>query len=250
MAVSLSFSAAIRSASVEYLGGFDGFLYALVVFVVMDYFTGILAAGVKNELSGEGVFKEIAKKVCIFVLVGVANIVDTQVLHDGAVIRTAVIFFYLANEGLTILENCAIIGLPVPDQLKAALQQLVEKEHSKDDGNTENSKASYKLSCALLTPNMTSHIIETGGIQMSKWDKLLMRICSLSRDLRFDELRKVLESYGYKMNAPRSGSSHYTFRKSGCQPITIPKHEPIKKVYVELVRQVVESEARNDEDTE
>ena len=64
------------------------------------------------------------------------------------------------------------------------------------------------------------------------------------------ELRKVLESYGYKMNAPRSGSSHYTFRKSGCQPITIPKHEPIKKVYVELVRQVVESEARNDEDAE
>ena len=87
-------------------------------------------------------------------------------------------------------------------------------------------------------------------IQMSKWDKLLLRICSLSRDLRFDELRKVLESYGYKMNAPRGGSSHYTFRKSGCQPITIPKHEPIKKVYVELVRQVVESEARNDEDTE
>ena len=75
-------------------------------------------------------------------------------------------------------------------------------------------------------------------------------ICSLSRDLRFDELQKVLESYGYKMNAPRSGSSHYTFRKSGCQPITIPKHEPIKKVYVELVRQVVESEARNDEDAE
>ena len=85
---------------------------------------------------------------------------------------------------------------------------------------------------------------------MSKWDKLLMHICTLSRNLRFDELRKVLESYGYKMNAPRSGSSHYTFRKSGCQPITIPKHEPIKKVYVELVRQVVESEARNDEDAE
>ena len=75
---------------------------------------------------------------------------------------------------------------------------------------------------------------------MSKWDKLLMRICTLSRDIRFDELRKVLESYGYKMNA----------RKSGCQPITIPKHEPIKKTYVELVRQVVESEAKNDEDTE
>ena len=71
---------------------------------------------------------------------------------------------------------------------------------------------------------------------MSKWDKLLTRICSLSKDLRFDELRKVLESYGYEINAPRSGSSHYTFRKAGCQPITI--------------KQIVESEAKYDEDTE
>ena len=85
---------------------------------------------------------------------------------------------------------------------------------------------------------------------MSKWDKLLKRICMLSKDLRFDELRKVLESYGYEMRVPRSGSSHYTFRKQGCQPITIPKHEPIKKVYVELVRQVVESEVENHEDIE
>jgi len=85
---------------------------------------------------------------------------------------------------------------------------------------------------------------------MSKWDKLLARICTLSKDLRFDELRKVLESYGYIMSAPRGGSSHYTFRKEGCNPITIPKHEPIKKVYVELVRQVVESEASNNAYTE
>ena len=77
---------------------------------------------------------------------------------------------------------------------------------------------------------------------MSKWDKLITRICNLSKDLRFDELRKVLESYGYEMNAPRSGSSHYTFRKQGCKPI--------KKVYVEMVRQIVESEAENDEDAE
>ncbi len=82
---------------------------------------------------------------------------------------------------------------------------------------------------------------------MSKWDKLLSEICSLSKGLRFDELRKVLESYGYQMHEPRSGSSHYTFRKRGCQPITIPKHEPIKKIYVEMVKQVVESEAKNDE---
>ena len=78
---------------------------------------------------------------------------------------------------------------------------------------------------------------------MSQWDKLIERIVSLSKDMRFDELRKVLESYGYRMNAPKGGSSHYTFRKHGCQPITIPKHEPIKRVYVEMVREVVESEA-------
>lgn len=82
---------------------------------------------------------------------------------------------------------------------------------------------------------------------MSKWDKLLMRISNLSKDIRFDELRKVMESYGYKMSMPRSGSSHYTFRKPGCQPITIPRHEPIKKVYVEMVKEIVESEAMNNE---
>ena len=85
---------------------------------------------------------------------------------------------------------------------------------------------------------------------MSKWDKLIPRICNLSKDLRFDKLRKVLESYGDEMNAPRSGSSHYTFRKSGCMPITISKHEPIKRVYVDMVREIVESEAENDENAE
>ena len=83
---------------------------------------------------------------------------------------------------------------------------------------------------------------------MSKWDKLLMRIRLLSRDIRFDELKKVLESYGYEMKVPNSGSSHYTFRKPGCNPITIPKHEQIKKVYVEQVKKIVESEDKKDED--
>ena len=85
---------------------------------------------------------------------------------------------------------------------------------------------------------------------MSKWDKLIMQICNLSKDIRFDELRKVLESYGDEMNSPKVGSSHYTFRKCGCMPVTIPKHEPIKKVYVEMVRQIVESETRKDENAE
>jgi predicted RNA binding protein YcfA (HicA-like mRNA interferase family) len=96
----------------------------------------------------------------------------------------------------------------------------------------------------------TMYNIVRRRLKMSKWDKLLTKICTLSKDIRFDELCKVLESYGYEMNAPRSGSSHYTFRKSGCQPITIPKHEPIKKVYVEMVKHVVESEVNNDENAE
>lgn len=83
---------------------------------------------------------------------------------------------------------------------------------------------------------------------MSKWDKLLGRILSLSKDMRFDELKKVLESYGYVMNAPKSGSSHYTFRKAGKSPITIPKHEPIKKIYVEMVREVVKEESLHEND--
>ena len=82
---------------------------------------------------------------------------------------------------------------------------------------------------------------------MSKWEKLLQKMLSLSKDMRFDELRRVLESYGYEMNAPRSGSSHYTFRKAGCQPITIPKHEPIKKVYVQMVKEIVEREVQKHE---
>ena len=82
---------------------------------------------------------------------------------------------------------------------------------------------------------------------MSAWEKLLARILSLSNDLRFTELRRVLEAYGYEMKQPKGGGSHYTFRKPGCMPITIPKHEPIKKTYVEMVKDVVESEGKNHE---
>ncbi len=82
---------------------------------------------------------------------------------------------------------------------------------------------------------------------MSKWDKLLQRILSLDKDMRFEELQKVLESYGYVVTAPKGGSSHYTFRKQGCQPITIPKHIPIKKIYVMMVKEIVEREEKNHE---
>ena len=82
---------------------------------------------------------------------------------------------------------------------------------------------------------------------MSQWDKLLMRIYSLSKDIRFDELKKILESYGYEMKGTSSGSSHFTFRKPGHAPITIPKHEPIKKAYVQMVKAVIESEENSDD---
>lgn len=80
---------------------------------------------------------------------------------------------------------------------------------------------------------------------MSKWDKLLERISSLSNDLRFEEIRKVMEGFGYEMKGTAGGSSHFTFRKPGCAPITIPKHEPINIVYVKMVRAIVESEEAN-----
>lgn len=84
---------------------------------------------------------------------------------------------------------------------------------------------------------------------MSQWDKLLNRILKLSKDVRFNELKKILESYGYVMNAPKSGSSHYTFRKQGRSPITIPKHEPIKPVYVKMVKEIIEIEVSGNENS-
>lgn len=115
-----------------FLGDLDGFLYALIAFVVIDYLTGLLSAGVQKQLSSEVGFKGIAKKVAIFLLVGVANIVDVNVLQNGSALRTAVIFFYLSNEGLSILENAGNIGLPIPEKLKDMLAQLKDKEDDQE----------------------------------------------------------------------------------------------------------------------
>lgn len=93
---------------------------------------------------------------------------------------------------------------------------------------------------------MTPLYNDYGG-KMSKWDKLLLRIIFMSKDIRFHELKKVLENYGYREHMPGGGSSHVTFRKPGCAPITIPKHEPIKPVYVKMVKEIVESEEKSDE---
>ena len=111
-----------------FLGGLDGFLYALIVFVVVDYITGLMAAFIQKKLSSETGFKGICKKVAIFCLVGIGHILDAQVIGAGSVLRTAVIFFYLSNEGISIIENVAIIGLPVPQKLIDVLEQLREEK--------------------------------------------------------------------------------------------------------------------------
>lgn len=107
-----------------FVGGFDGFFYALIMFVVIDYITGLMSAYFQKKLSSETGFKGICKKVAIFCLVGVGHILDAEVIGSGNVIRTAVIFFYLSNEGISIIENVAVIGLPVPKKLIEVLEQL------------------------------------------------------------------------------------------------------------------------------
>ena len=104
----------------ELLGSFDDLLYALIVFVVTDYTTGVLKAVAEKKLSSAIGFKEICKKVCIFTLVGVANVLDTHIIGSGCVLRSAVIFFYISNEGISIIENAARMGLPVSQKLQDA----------------------------------------------------------------------------------------------------------------------------------
>ena len=111
-----------------FLGGFDGFLYALIAFVVIDYITGVMCAAVDKTLSSEVGFKGICRKVLIFALVGVGNILDVHVLGQGSVLRTAVIFFYLSNEGISLLENAGHLGLPIPKKLKSILEQLHDRQ--------------------------------------------------------------------------------------------------------------------------
>ena len=112
-----------------FLGGVDGFLYALIAFTVIDYITGVMCAVTDKNLSSSVGFKGICRKVLIFTLVGIGNIVDVYVLGQGGVLRTAVIFFYLSNEGVSLLENAAHLGLPIPEKLKALLAQL----HNRDE---------------------------------------------------------------------------------------------------------------------
>ena len=114
------------------LGGFDGFLYALIAFVVIDYITGVMCAISDKRLSSEVGFKGICRKVLIFVLVGIGNLVDVYVLGEAGVLRTAVIFFYLSYEGVSLLENSAHLGLPIPQKLKSVLEQLHNRNEKEE----------------------------------------------------------------------------------------------------------------------
>ena len=116
-----------------FLGGCDGLLYALIAFVVIDYITGVMCAISDKTLSSEVGFKGICRKVLIFLLVGIGHIVDAQVIGSGGVMRTAVIFFYLSNEGISLIENAAHLGLPIPDKLKAVLEQLHDRAEKGGD---------------------------------------------------------------------------------------------------------------------
>lgn len=108
-------------------GELDGILYALLVFIIIDYLTGIFAAVVEKQLSSSIGFRGIFKKIAILFLVSIGHMIDTAIIKQGGTIRTMVIFFYLSNEGLSILENTVRIGLPIPEKLQAILKQINER---------------------------------------------------------------------------------------------------------------------------
>lgn len=110
-----------------FVGGCDGLIYALIVFVVIDYLTGVMCAIADKSLSSEIGFKGICRKVLIFLLVGIANILDVNIIGTGSALRTAIIFFYISNEGISLLENAAHLGLPVPEKIKTVLEQLHDR---------------------------------------------------------------------------------------------------------------------------
>ena len=118
-----------------FLGGLDGMLIALIIFMVLDYVIGIMCAVLDKTLSSRVGFKGIFKKALILIMVGIANIVDVHVVGTGSALRGAVICFYLSNEGLSLLENAAYVGLPVPEKLKDILAQLHRRDEKESDQN-------------------------------------------------------------------------------------------------------------------
>jgi len=123
-----------------FIGGVDGLMTALIVFVALDYLTGVMCAIVDRKLSSAVGFRGIFKKVLIFMLVGVANILDVNVVGSGSALRSAVICFYLSNEGVSMIENAAHLGLPIPEKLKAILAQL----HGREDKSIDTAEPEIK----------------------------------------------------------------------------------------------------------
>ena len=121
-----------------FMGGCDGLLYALIAFVVINYLTGVMCAFADHTLSSEVGFRGICRKVLIFLLVGMANILDVAVIGNGSVLRTAVIFFYISNEGVSLLENAGHLGLPIPQKMKEVLEQLHDKSEGVSDDASED----------------------------------------------------------------------------------------------------------------
>ena len=118
-----------------FLGGLDGLMIALIIFMVLDYITGLMCAVIDKKLSSAVGFKGICKKVLIIMLVGVAHVVDLHVVGTGDALRSAVVGFYLSNEGVSMLENAAHLGLPVPDKLKGILAQLHGRMDEQQEGD-------------------------------------------------------------------------------------------------------------------
>jgi toxin secretion/phage lysis holin len=105
-------------------GGFDSLIYAVIAFVAIDYITGVLVAIQNKKVSSEIGFKGISKKVMIFLLIAIGNIIDKYIITTGSTLRTMLIMFYLSNEGISIIENAGNIGLPLPQKLKDVIQQF------------------------------------------------------------------------------------------------------------------------------
>lgn len=122
---------AIGGALGCFFGGLDGLIYALVVFMITDYITGVMCAIADKKLSSEVGFKGICKKVLIFVMVGIGHVMDTYLIGNAGVLRTAIILFYCSNEGISMLENAGHLGLPIPEKLKDVLEQLHERTEDK-----------------------------------------------------------------------------------------------------------------------
>ena len=125
-----------------FLGGRDTLVQALLAFVIADYISGVLKAIMLKKLNSEVGFVGICKKVLIFVFVGIGNIIDTQILKNGATIRTAIIFFYIANEGISLIENASVLGLPVPNSLKKVLEQIRSRGGDTEEDNKDKQNSS------------------------------------------------------------------------------------------------------------